>query len=208
MSVWVLVVIGIAAFIVLVLLILAVPVDIELLFDSQAKCKLRLRMIWLFGLFSQEIGQHKQKRRKKIKSRMDVQAAWRVLKIQGFFRHLKRLIKRIFRQIRVKALAVNIKIGFDDPADGGMIFAVIGAVKPLIGQPERFEFEVQPVFSNHSFVDGYVRCVFQIQPLSFIFSFLQWIFSVPTLKMVGIMVSSMWKNRSRKRVVTRVITAA
>ena len=130
---------------------------------------------------------------------MDFRAGWRVFKIKGLVEHVKRLVKRIFRQVHIKTLAVNITIGFDDPADGGMIFAFIGAVKPFIRLPKQHEFEVQSVLSERSFVEGYVRCVFHLQPIKLIFSVLRWVFSVPTLKMAGIMISNAWKNRNRKR---------
>jgi hypothetical protein len=196
--VWILfwVIIGLICFIGLVILFLCIPFDLILAFDTAAEKKLRVRLTWLFGLIGREFSLSGKKpepplrvRRTRIRRRINISTVWRVLNTQGFLTAIFNLNKRILRKIQIREVSADLTIGFEDPADGGMVFACVGMLRPFIPSSGRYSLEIQPQFSDRSFILGHLRSVLRLQPAGLIIPMGRFIFSRPTLKVFRMIIA-------------------
>ncbi|HEX9976554.1 MAG TPA: hypothetical protein VGA82_04815, partial [Dehalococcoidales bacterium] len=125
---WVWVVVALASLTVLLISILCVPVDAVLTLDTSAERKFRFRLVWLFGLISPELGRERRKPRQpgrpKRKRRVGLRTIWRILRTRGLLTKIKNLVRDVLSRIKIKEIAVDLRLGLDDPADTGLVFAV------------------------------------------------------------------------------------
>ena len=115
------IVVGIVLFIVLIL-----SIPIEMAFDTR-RPGAKARVGWAFGLLWKDVGggKKKPKRPKKKKKRPGAKTFRDFLANRGSVNGLLKLARRIIGGIRVKQLDVHLRMGLDDPADTGMLYAVI-----------------------------------------------------------------------------------
>ncbi len=83
----------------------------------------------------------------------------------------------------------------DDPADTGLVFAVIGAARPFLKLPRQYELTIQPSFSGQPFFQGYLRGVLRLQPIRLVIPFGRFIFSPTMLRVLRVLASSRRKNQ-------------
>ena len=120
----------------LVILLLCVPLDMALRMDVYGRPKFSLRLAWLFGLVSKEIrkGKKKPEEKKRVaegkpkprKRRVKARTVFEILQTRGLLGQFKRLLKDIFSRLKIRDLIVNLRVGLDNPADTGLLFAIIG----------------------------------------------------------------------------------
>jgi hypothetical protein len=183
----------------LLISILCVPVDAVLTLDTSAERKFRLRLVWLFGLISPELGRERRKPRQpgraKRKRRVGLRTIWRILRTRGLLTKIKNLVRDALPQIKIKEIAVNLRLGLDDPADTGLVFAVIGAARPFLKLPRQYELTIQPSFSDQPFFQGYLRGVLRLQPIRLVIPLGRFVFSPTMLRVLRILVSSRRQNQ-------------
>lgn len=139
-----------------VVLLLVTPIDVGLFLERDAAFHSRVRIRWLFGLVRFRIhprherarrvpkeasrrkrrGAHAARRATIALMRPDVRA-----RAVGFLRDVLRALRP--RDVRVRA-----RIGLDDPADTGRLWAVLGPLGALIRSPD---VELQPDFFEACF---------------------------------------------------------
>lgn len=192
---WVWVVVALASLLVVLISIFCVPVDAILTLDTSAERKFRLRLVWLFGLISPELGRERkpkarQPSKAKRKRRIGLRTIWRILRTRGLLTKVKNLAGDVLSQIKIKEIAVNLRLGLDDPADTGLVFAVIGAAKPFLKLPRQYELTIQPSLSAQPFFQGYLRGVLRLQPIRLVIPFGRFIFSLTMLRVLRILASS------------------
>jgi hypothetical protein len=198
---WVWVVVALASLTVLLISILCVPVDAVLTLDTSAERKFRLRLVWLFGLISPELGRERRKPkarqpgRPKRKRRVGLRTIWRILRTRGLLTKIKNLVRDALPQIKIKEIAVNLRLGLDDPADTGLVFAVIGAARPFLKLPRQYELTIQPSFSDQPFFQGYLRGVLRLQPIRLVIPLGRFVFSPAMFRVLRVLVSSRRKNQ-------------
>jgi len=197
---WAWVLVGLLIFGACIVFVLSVPLEIRLELDTTAERRMKTRVYWLFGLMQRDLSETgrkpgKKERTKKKRKGPGILTIWEILSTRGLFAAIKKLVKRIFRRLHIIEFKLKMRIGFDDPADGGLVFATIGAVRPFMPQRERFEFFIQPELSDKSFVEGNGRCTLHVHPVALIPPILMFIFSIPVLK-AG---RTLWKSRKRSR---------
>ena len=198
---WVWVVVALASLVVVLIFILCVPVDAVLTLDTSAERKFRLRLVWLFGLISPELGRERrepkahQAGRAKRKRRVGLRTIWRILRTRGLLTKIKNLARDALPQIKIKEIAVNLRLGLDDPADTGLLFAVIGAARPFLKLPRQYELTIQPSFSDQPFFQGYLRGVLRLQPIRLVIPLGRFVFSPAMLRVIRILVSSRRQNQ-------------
>ncbi len=200
METWSWAIIGLASFGVLVSLILCIPLDMELVLDTTTERRLQLHLVKLFGVVRFNISKTKRKpgfhvggKRRGINTR----SILRCINTEGFLPNVKNLALRILHQIRIKEATAKLTIGFDDPADGGAIFAIIGILRPILRLPKQYNLEIRPSLSDHSFVQGYLQGILSIQPVKLVIPVSRFIFSPPTFKIARIMISRKLKTRTK-----------
>jgi hypothetical protein len=198
---WVWVVIGLTSFVTAIILLLCVPVDAVLTLDASAERHFRLRLVWLFGLVRHEFGPERRKPKArqpiaKRKRRIRFRTIWRIFRVKGLLTKIKNLARDVLSRIKIKEIAVNLRLGLDDPADIGLAFAVIGAVKPFMKLPRQYELTIQPSFSAQPFFQGYVRGVLRLQPIRLVMPICRFVFSPAMFRVLRVLVSSRRASKS------------
>ena len=188
----------------LLTLALCVPFDAVLNLDSSVRPKFRLRLVWLFGLFSKEVkkGEKKPEEEKKVakekpkkKRRTDFGTILRILRSKGLLKQFKDLVKDILSQFKIRELAVNCKLGLDNPADTGLLFAVIGPATLFLNFPSQYQLRVQPSFHDEAIFEGYLHGVLRLQPIRLVWPLIKFVFSLAVLRAVKTLVLSKWKRK-------------
>jgi hypothetical protein len=187
------VVVALASLLVVLISTLCVPVDAVLNLDTSAERKFRLRLVWLFGLISPELGRERRKpevRQAKRKRGIGLRTIWRFLCTRGFLTKTKNLVRDVLSRVKIKEIAVNLRLGLDDPAATGLAFAVIGAAKPFMKLPRQYELTIQPSFSDQPFFQGYLRGVLRLQPIRLVIPVGRFVFSPTMFRVLRVLASS------------------
>ncbi len=188
----------------LVILVLCVPLDAVLSIDTSEKPRFRLKLAWLFGLISKELAGEKKKpeeekevteEKRKKKRKFEFKIILKILRTKGLLKQVKNLVKGILGQLKIRELAINLKLGLEDPADTGLVFALIGPATSFLRLPPRYQIRVQPSFYDENVFEGYLRGVLRLQPIRLTGPLLRFIFSLTTLRIVRIFVVSKWKRK-------------
>jgi len=188
----------------LTIFVLCVPVDAALNIDTSGRPKFRLRLVWLFGLVSKEVKREKKKpeekkappkKKPKKKRRIGFRTISRILRIKGLLRQVKDLVRDVIGQLKIRELAVNLKLGLDNPADTGFLFASIGSITPFLSLPSQYQLRVQPSFYDEAVFEGYLHGVLRLWPIKLVRPFVRFVFSLATLRVVKVLVLSKWKRK-------------
>ena len=179
----------------LTIFVLCVPLDAALNIDTSVRPKFRLRLVWLFGLVSKEVKREKKKPEKKRKRRIGFRTISRILRIKGLLRQVKNLVRDVIGQLKIRELAVNLKLGLDNPADTGFLFASIGSITPFLSLPSQYQLRVQPSFYDEAVFEGYLHGVLRLWPIKLVRPFVRFVFSLATLRVVKVLVLSKWKRK-------------
>ena len=189
----------------LFILVLCVPLDAVLSIDTSEKPRVRLKMAWFFGLISKELRREKRKpaekkevtkeKRKKKRRRLEFRTILKILRTKGLLKQVKNLVRGIIGQLKIREVAVNLKLGLEDPADMGLAFALIGSTKPFLNIPSQYQIRVQPSFYGETVFEGYLRGVLRLQPIKLVGPALRFVFSLATLRLLKTLISSKWKRK-------------
>ena len=120
---------------VVIILLFCIPLEVTFRIESDGRPEFGARVLWCFGLMRRELATKRKppakERRaaarpkpKKWQGRTDTML--QLLRSKGILGQLRRLMIDTLRCLRLKELNVDIKIGLDDPADTGQLFALIG----------------------------------------------------------------------------------
>lgn len=198
---WVWVIVALASLVLLAVLLLSVPVDAVLTLDTSAERKFRVRLVWLFGLVSPELGRKTRKPeahppgRAKRKRGIGWRTIWRILRIRGLLTKIKNLVRDVLSRIKIKEIAVNLRLGLDDPADAGLVFAVIGVARPFLKLPRQYEMRIEPFFSSQPSFRGHLHGVFRLQPIRLVIPLGRFVFSPTMLRVLRVLASSRRQDR-------------
>lgn len=188
-------------------LLLSVPVYMLVHLDvhGQARPRSTMRLVWLFGLVSREIkrerpkpgGKKKKARRKAglVETGRGIRTLLEILRIKGLLRQTLRLVREVLRQVRVRHLDVDMKIGLDNPADTGFLFAVVGPALVFLGPAFPGRMSLQPAFGDGAVCDGYLHGVLGLQPIRLVVPLGRFIFSLALLRLGRTVIRRRWKAR-------------
>ena len=128
----------VAGIVLFILIVFSIPVDMAFDVGGPGAAKSRMRVGWLFGLLGKEFGRRGKKPKerapkpKKKKKRLSAKPFPSLLVTKGVARGLLKLSRRILSGVRVRHLDARLRIGLDDPADTGMLYAALWpALVPL-----------------------------------------------------------------------------
>ncbi len=136
---------------------LCVPLDISLSFDTTRSQKLRLRVTWLFGFlrvhppgFGKKAAKPQGKKVKKAKGvrKRDLRMVFEILRVKGMGGAIARFIRRILLRLEIPHLRGELVIGLDDPADTGILMAVLMPACILLNTLSGRFFMVRPSFGG------------------------------------------------------------
>ncbi|MBA7668114.1 hypothetical protein ES703_76218 [subsurface metagenome] len=196
---------ALASLAVLTVFVLCVPLDIVFRLDADGRPRFRMRLVWLFGLVSKEITKAKKKpeeerrvaegKRKPRKRKIKARTILKILRTRGLLRQLKRLLKDVLRRLKIRDLTADITVGLGDPADTGLLFAVIGPATFFLGSSQVHEIRVRPSFKDEAIFEGYLSGAVRLLPIQLVIPSLRFVFSLATIRVVKTLVVSKWRRK-------------
>ena len=196
---------ALASLAVLIILVLCVPLNMVFRLDVDGRPRFRMRLVWLFGLVSKEITKAKKKpeeerrvaegKRKPGKRRVKARTIFKILRTRGLLGQVKRLLKDILRRLKIRDLTADITVGLGDPADTGLLFAVIGPATFFLGSSHVHEIRVQPSFKDEAVFEGYLSGALRLLPIQLVIPFLRFVFSLATIRVVKTLVVGKWRRK-------------
>ena len=162
-----------------------------------------MRVEWLFGLVGKSLLPRKkpEKPRKAEKPRKRKRRDFKsflsyiaLVRTRGMVPAFVRLVRRMAGSLHVRQLDADLRLGFDDPADTGMVYGVLwpALVLPAMFSPATLRLE--PVFTGPAFeaaLQGKVR----VFPAEMVANALRFIFSLAGLRLIKAMAVLQWKKR-------------
>jgi len=196
---------ALASLAVLVILVLCVPLEMVVRLDADGRPRFRMRLVWLFGLISKEITKAKKKpeeerrvaegKRKPGKRRVKARTIFQILRTRGLLGQVKRLLKDVLRRLKIRDLTADITVGLGDPADTGLLFAVIGPATFFLGSSRVHEIRVRPSFEDEAVFEGYLSGALRLLPIQLVIPFLRFVFSLATIRVVKTLVVGKWRRK-------------
>jgi hypothetical protein len=194
-----------ASLLVLIVFALSVPLDVVLYVDVYGRPKFRMRLTWLYGLVNKEIAKKEKKpeekkktvrgKRKPRKRGPGARTILEILRTRGLLGQIKLLLKGIIRLTRIKEFAADFKVGLGDPADTGLIFALIGPATFFVGSSFPNKIKVQPSFTDEAILEGSLHGTLRVRPIQIIPPVLRFVFSLSTIRVAKILAVTKWRRK-------------
>jgi hypothetical protein len=182
---------------------LCVPLDISLSFDTTRSEKLSLRVTWLFGFlrvhqskFGKKPAKPQAKKEKKAEGvRMqDLRLVLQILRVKGMGRAIARLIHCIFLRLEILDLRGELIMGLDDPADTGILMAILMPACIILNTLSGKFFMVRPSFGGAA-LDGNGEAIVRLFPIWHCLSAARFIFSTPAFTALKIVIETKCKRK-------------
>jgi hypothetical protein len=206
---------GLAA---LFIIVLCVPLGITLRLDVYGRPKFRLKLTWLFGLVSRQVSKGKKKPGKKEKPeekevmvegrpktkrrKGEAKLIFNLLRTKGLPRKIINLVTGIFRPLKIgdfgadfRDFGADFRIGLDNPADTGLLFAAIGPAFLLLSSAFPHRMRMQPSFADDALFEGHLHGTLRLRPIQLIIPVLGLVFSLPAFRAMKTLAWSKWKRK-------------
>ena len=180
------------------------PLDLVFRTNIDGKPRFSMRLIWLFGLVSRELSRGRKKpeekraiehERKPWGRRWEIRDTFEVLRTKGLLKQFGSFIKRIFRHIKIRELVANFKVGLDNPADTGLLFAFMAPVNLILSYFSPHQIRIEPSFAGETIIEGHLYGAVRLRPIQLAAPLIGFVFSLPTLRAVKKLVFSKWKGK-------------
>jgi hypothetical protein len=194
--------ITLASLALLIILVLSVPLDGVLHVDIYGRPKFSVRLAWFFGLLSKKV----EKREKKPEEaagapegkprptkKMRASDIFRIMRTRGLLKQFITLLKEILPCFRIEKIEANLTVGFDNPADTGLLFAFIGPAMLFFQPAPPHQIRVQPSFDP--VCQGYLSGTLRLQPIQLVPPLVKFTFSLPTIRAIKTLILTKWKRR-------------
>jgi len=175
-----------------VVAVLAIPFEVIFKIHRYKELQSDVAVRWLFGVvkFSIPSSPHKQKQidipresttvKKATGKRGSARAIKNLLWNARFRYRLLRFVKDVFKTIHIASFYLRVRLGLDDPADTGRLWAFFGPLSVFLSSHSNSTVSLEPDFEKEIvYVDssGAIRIV----PLQVIFTILAFLFSPITI---------------------------
>jgi len=197
-------VIVLVSLVVLITLSLCIPLDLVFRASTEGRPKFSIRLIWLFGLVTRELRQTSRKpaekrviehERKPADRTQRLRVTFEILQTKGLLKQLRSFIVRTIRQIKVRELVANLKVDLENPADTGLLFAVIAPVNLLVSYFLPYPIKIEPSFTGESFITGHLHGEIRLWPIQLAVCLTVLAFSLPTLRAAKKLVFYRWRRK-------------
>ena len=198
------VIVTLASLIVILVFVLSVPLEMAAHVDVYGRPKLRLNLVWLFGLVSKEITKKKkpEEKKKAVKAKRKLGERKRrfwdifeILRTRGLLKQLKVLLSDILGCLKIRDLVADFRVGLDNPADTGLLFALIGPTTFFLSSSIPHQVRLRPSFEGEATFEGYSSGAVRLRPIRLTMPLLRFVFSLATLRAVKKLVLSKWKRK-------------
>ncbi len=188
---------------VILILVLCVPLTITLHTRIYGGPELVLHVSWFFGMLNKELsGTRKTPGREKKLTRGKRMAEWRrlgtiykIIRIKGLLKQCRALAWDVLGSLSASKLAIDLKLGLGNPADTGLLFAVLGPAIPFLRFPFPHEIRLQPAFGDEIVFQGFSRGEIRVMPIQLVPPVFKFAFSLPSLRAIKGLVQSQWRKK-------------
>lgn len=184
-----------------IVLILCIPLNVTFHIDTYGKPRFRMKLTWLFGLIRKEARKKKPaQKEEKVEKKGPADekkrkvVILRILRTKGLLRRAIRLVKDVLVRLRIRDLVVDFKVGLDDPADTGLLFAVVGSAALFLRLGYRHRIRVQPVFVGGPVFEGHSHVGVKLWPIQMVPALLRFGFSLATIRGLKVLFASKWRE--------------
>jgi hypothetical protein len=184
---------GVIAAIVLgvIIFLLSIPLELSLHLAVRERLDFHVSLGWFFSLVKKEFGRQKKQAKKR------AGRGWSfidLLRIRGLLPKILRLLKDVFRHIRIRDLRVDFRIGLDDPADTALFTGSLWLPVFLLGLTSPYAIRLQPSFDNGPVLQGYAYVVLRLRPIQLVPAIVRFGCSRAALRLLGVLISGRWKR--------------
>jgi hypothetical protein len=185
---------GIVAAIVVgvIIFLLSIPLDLSFYLRVREKLEFRFSLRWLFSLVKKEFGRKKRAAKKR------AERSWAfvdLLRIRGLLPKLLRLLRDVFKHIRIRYLAIDFTIGLDDPADTALLVGSLWLPAFLLSPSLPHSMRLQPSFDEGPIFQGYAHVVLRMRPIQLLPAIARFACSRVALGLLGGLLSRRWKRK-------------
>lgn len=154
---------GVVTFLLLLIALLAVPVTLTFQVSWQQAIESDIKLHWLFGLvhvrlpsfqskapslegeeLTQKMSHFKRSSRKKTNF-------FAIIWQKAFRRRIIKFVSDFWHAIHKRNVNLRIRIGLGDPADTGLLWAVVGPVAGILANAQEASIELEPEFFDATF---------------------------------------------------------
>ena len=195
----------IASLVALVIFVLCVPVGLALRMDASGRPRFSVRLAWFFGLVSTELKEEKKKakveerkaegKKEREHGKGNARLVFEALRTRGLLKRLFRLLRDILSRLKFKELGGDLRVGLDNPADTGLLFAFVTPTSLLLNSSSLYDIRVQPSFAEGAVFEGYLYGAVRVWPIQLIPPLTGFVFSLPVVRAVKAVVVTKWKRR-------------
>jgi hypothetical protein len=175
-----------------IVFLLSVPLELSLHLAVRERLDFHVSLGWFFSLVKKEFGRQKKQAKKR------AGRGWSfidLLRIRGLLPKILRLLKDVFRHIRIRDLRVDFRIGLDDPADTALFTGSLWLPVFLLGLTSPYAIRLQPSFDNGPVLQGYAYVVLRLRPIQLVPAIVRFGCSRATLRLLGVLISGRWKRK-------------
>lgn len=180
-------VVGLVVGLLLVLVVLlTAPVDVVFYVERDAKFRLGATVRLMFGLIKKDLGSKKRRRREgdeqkaRVKRRRgSIRPLVAALTTRGFAQKLLKLTRDVLRIVKIRELKARVRIGLGDPAETGILFAVLAPTMVFVRSFSSADVEVEADFWEEK-LEGYCQGDIRAVPIRFVGILVPFIFSRTT----------------------------
>ena len=193
---------ALAGLFILVIFVLSVPFESTLSLEVYGRPRFRLKVGWFFGLVSKEVGggkkseeEEKPADRKRGFDRAQLVRMAGILRIPGLSKRVRAFLRSIVNRLKIRDFGADLRVGLGDPADTGLMFAIIGPTILFMCSSFPRQVRVQPSFTDEAVFEGSFHGTVRVVPIQMVVPLLKFALSLPALKAAVKLVRGRWKRR-------------
>jgi hypothetical protein len=195
-------VVALASLSTIFLLVLSIPFDLSFRLDVNDRARFNLKLVWLFGLVNKELERKEKKAKpKKVKpikakeKKKGARIAIKILRTNGLLKQIKVLAIDLFNSLSIRQLSANFRLGLDNPADTGLLFAFFGPMFVFFNPPDRYSINIKPSFEDGAILEGNMQAVVRLMPIRLVIPLIKFVFSRPVFRIGKALFISKWKKK-------------
>jgi hypothetical protein len=175
-----------------IVFLLSIPLELNFYLGVRERLDFRVSLGWFFGLVKKEFGGQ----RKQVKK--SAGRGWTfadLLRIRGLLPKVLRLLRDVFRRIRIRDLTVDFRIGLGDPADTALSIGFLWLPTFLFGLASPYSIRLEPAFDNGPVFQGYAHVVLRLRPIQLFPAIVRFGCSRAGLRLLRVLISGRWKRK-------------
>ena len=114
-----------------------------------------------------------------------------MLRTRGVFVQSMRLLRDLVTRINIQQIAADLDVGLGDPADTGILFAILGPLALLLNSSlANGRIGLRPDFTPQPVLVGYSRLEMRLQPIRFVAPLIRFALSRSGMKTARVLLFS------------------